>query len=244
MSMPTITEPEQQKRRWSPHEDELLLRLLPTTSIEDISKHLSGRTLRAIDARARRLSQEPKQQYAKSSEWLTPEGLKRMQEMASTMMGYQIAMELGIPVQTLAKWKQRYPEIREAIDRGNAVRKGAKPWQQVTQQPKQKPVKNAAKAPAAAVVAKSKLEPKTEPKPAKSRELKRQCATCEWARKLVDSGRQVLCIWPTRCEREEGGHAETNSPGGPKRQPLLPQRISQPAHHDPDGQGVGARGAA
>lgn len=208
--MATALQTTEQSRRWSPHEDELLLSMLPTTSIEDICRYLPSRTKRAIDARARRLSQEPKREYAKSSEWLTPERLAELQEMASTMMGYQIAMTLGISVQTLAKWRQRYPEIREALDRGNATRKGKpKPWQQVKQQPKQKTVKKTDRKPAVAVAIESKPEPAPIPKPkaeskmVKPKAPKRKCAGCEWARSLVRSGSQVLCIWPT-CVKEDG----------------------------------------
>ena len=53
--------------------------------------------------------------------------------------------------------------------------------------------------------AKTKPAPKVrKPKPVKPKEPQHKCVGCEWARPLVRSGSQVLCIWPTGCEREEG----------------------------------------
>ena len=56
----------------------------------------------------------------KYQEWLTPEGLLRIEGWARDgLIDEQIAHNMGINPATLYDWKKKYPEISEALKKGN-----------------------------------------------------------------------------------------------------------------------------
>lgn len=58
----------------------------------------------------------------KFQEWLTPEGLLRIEGWARDgLIDEQIAQNIGIRAATLYEWKKRFPEISEALKRGKEV---------------------------------------------------------------------------------------------------------------------------
>lgn len=58
----------------------------------------------------------------KFQEWLTPEGLLKMEGWARDgLIDEQIAQNIGIRAATLYEWKKRFPEISEALKRGKEV---------------------------------------------------------------------------------------------------------------------------
>lgn len=57
----------------------------------------------------------------KYAEWLTPDGLARVEAWARDGLGLeQIAHNMGCHVGTLCKWKNEHNELNEAIKKGNA----------------------------------------------------------------------------------------------------------------------------
>ena len=58
----------------------------------------------------------------KYQEWLTPEGLLKIEGWARDgLIDEQIAQNIGIRAATLYEWKKRFPEISEALKRGKEV---------------------------------------------------------------------------------------------------------------------------
>ena len=58
----------------------------------------------------------------KSAEWLTPEGLLKIEGWARDgLINEQIAQNIGITATTLYEWKNKFPEISEALKRGKDV---------------------------------------------------------------------------------------------------------------------------
>ncbi|SEU32412.1 helix-turn-helix domain-containing protein [Paenibacillus sp. NFR01] len=58
----------------------------------------------------------------KFHEWLTPEGLLRLEGWARDgLTDEQIAGNLGIGVRTLYEWKERFPQISQALKSGKEV---------------------------------------------------------------------------------------------------------------------------
>lgn len=58
----------------------------------------------------------------KFQEWLTPEGLLKIEGWARDgLIDEQIAQNIGIRAATLYEWKKRFPEISEALKRGKEV---------------------------------------------------------------------------------------------------------------------------
>lgn len=58
----------------------------------------------------------------KYQEWLTPEGLLKIEGWARDgLTDEQIAEKMGIAVKTLYEWKKRYGKICEALKRGKEV---------------------------------------------------------------------------------------------------------------------------
>lgn len=58
----------------------------------------------------------------KYQEWLTPEGLLRIEGWARDgLIDEQIAHNMGINPATLYDWKKKYPEISEALKKGKEV---------------------------------------------------------------------------------------------------------------------------
>lgn len=54
--------------------------------------------------------------------WLTEDGLKQIEEWAkSGLIDEQIAKNMGIGTSTLYEWKNRFPEIVEALKRGKEI---------------------------------------------------------------------------------------------------------------------------
>lgn len=59
---------------------------------------------------------------AKYTEWITPEGLLKIEGMARDGLAEeQIAHNMGIGVSTLFEWKNRFPELLEALKKGKEV---------------------------------------------------------------------------------------------------------------------------
>lgn len=56
----------------------------------------------------------------KYEEWITPEGLERVEEMAARLTDVEMARAMGISPSTFYAWFSRYPEISEAVTRGRA----------------------------------------------------------------------------------------------------------------------------
>ena len=57
----------------------------------------------------------------KYAEWLTPDGLLRLEGMARDgLTDEQICHNIGIHVATLCDWKNRFPQLDEALKRGKA----------------------------------------------------------------------------------------------------------------------------
>ena len=60
----------------------------------------------------------PKGKYG---EWITPDGLLQLEGWAREgLTDAQIAHNMGIGIDTLYKWKNQFPEIRQAIKKGKA----------------------------------------------------------------------------------------------------------------------------
>ena len=58
----------------------------------------------------------------KSAEWLTPEGLLKIEGWARDGLTYeQISRNMGIGTTTLYRWKDEFEEIRETLKRGKEV---------------------------------------------------------------------------------------------------------------------------
>lgn len=58
----------------------------------------------------------------KYGEWITKEGLTRVQGWARDgLSNEQIAHNMGITFQTLYKWQDKYSELREALKKGKEV---------------------------------------------------------------------------------------------------------------------------
>ena len=58
----------------------------------------------------------------KYGEWITEEGLKKLEEWAKAgLTDVQIAHNMGIAPGTLYEWKNRFPEIDEALKKGKEV---------------------------------------------------------------------------------------------------------------------------
>ena len=58
----------------------------------------------------------------KYQEWLTPEGLLKIEGWARDgLIDEQIAQNIGIRAATLYEWKKRFPEISESLKRGKEV---------------------------------------------------------------------------------------------------------------------------
>ena len=58
----------------------------------------------------------------KSAEWLTPEGLLKIEGWARDgLINEQIAQNIGITATTLYEWKNKFPELSEALKRGKDV---------------------------------------------------------------------------------------------------------------------------
>ena len=58
----------------------------------------------------------------KSAEWFTPEGLLKIEGWARDgLINEQIAQNIGITATTLYEWKNKFPEISEALKRGKDV---------------------------------------------------------------------------------------------------------------------------
>lgn len=65
---------------------------------------------------------EPMAAKGKSAEWLTPEGLLKIEGWARDgLINEQIAQNIGITATTLYEWKNKFPEISEALKRGKDV---------------------------------------------------------------------------------------------------------------------------
>ncbi len=177
MSLPIIKTPAQRGSPWSKAEIAILRKLYGTMSNAELAKLLPGRSAAAVQRFGHHLG------LAKSVKvihlWRTKDGLAKLTELFATMPTLSsVASEIGINHNTLSRWVNTYHDIAKAAEEGRAL-------------------------------AAARDKPKEAPKPkklkgVKPKEPQHKCATCEWARKLVDSGRQVLCIWPTGCEREEG----------------------------------------
>lgn len=59
---------------------------------------------------------------AKYQEWLTKEGLIKLQGWARDgLSDEQIAANMGIGIRTLYEWKQRYPQIMQALKEGKDI---------------------------------------------------------------------------------------------------------------------------
>lgn len=59
---------------------------------------------------------------AKYTEWITPEGLLKLEGMARDgLTEEQIAHNMGIGVRTLAEWKERFPQVLQALKKGKEV---------------------------------------------------------------------------------------------------------------------------
>lgn len=58
----------------------------------------------------------------KYQEWLTPDGITRLEAWARDgLTDEQLAAKIGITAATLYDWKNKYPEISEALKRGKEV---------------------------------------------------------------------------------------------------------------------------
>ena len=58
----------------------------------------------------------------KYQEWLTPDGITRLEAWARDgLTDEQLAAKIGITATTLYDWKNKYPEISEALKRGKEV---------------------------------------------------------------------------------------------------------------------------
>lgn len=58
----------------------------------------------------------------KYREWLEPEGLLKIEGWARDgLVEEQIAKNMGISVSTINEWKNRFPEIKEALKKGKEV---------------------------------------------------------------------------------------------------------------------------
>lgn len=58
----------------------------------------------------------------KYQEWLTPDGITRLEAWARDgLTDEQLATKIGITAATLYDWKNKYPEISEALKRGKEV---------------------------------------------------------------------------------------------------------------------------
>lgn len=58
----------------------------------------------------------------KYQEWLTPEGLLKIEGWARDgLIDEQIAQNIGIRATTLYEWKKRFPQFSEALKRGKEV---------------------------------------------------------------------------------------------------------------------------
>ena len=58
----------------------------------------------------------------KYQEWLTPEGLLKIEGWARDgLIDEQIAQNIGIRAATLYEWKKRFPQFSEALKRGKEV---------------------------------------------------------------------------------------------------------------------------
>ena len=62
----------------------------------------------------------PRGQKPKYTRWITPQGLKKVETWAGEgLYDQQIAADkMGISPQTLCEWKNKYPELSEALQRG------------------------------------------------------------------------------------------------------------------------------
>lgn len=60
--------------------------------------------------------------YRRSDQWLTSDGLLLIEGWARDgLIDKQIAKNMGISIATLTRWKNAYPEIRNALSRGKDV---------------------------------------------------------------------------------------------------------------------------
>ena len=58
----------------------------------------------------------------KYAQWLTPESLLKLEAWARDgLTDEQLAQKMGISTSTLYEWKNRYPELSEALKRGKEV---------------------------------------------------------------------------------------------------------------------------
>ena len=58
----------------------------------------------------------------KYQEWLTPDGITRLEAWARDgLTDEQLAAKIGITAATLYDWKNKYPEISEALKRGKEI---------------------------------------------------------------------------------------------------------------------------
>ena len=65
---------------------------------------------------------EPMAAKGKSAEWLTPEGLLKIEGWARDgLTDEQISRNMGIGTTTLYRWKDEFEEIRETLKRGKEV---------------------------------------------------------------------------------------------------------------------------
>ena len=65
---------------------------------------------------------KPKSRKVKYADWLTEEGLSKLEEWAKQgLIDTQIAHNMGIHPSTLYDWINKYPEIGESLKRGKEV---------------------------------------------------------------------------------------------------------------------------
>lgn len=159
---------------WSTEEAKLLRKLYNTMTPKQLTRYLPGRTASAISARAHKMGLV--RHVVKSDYWRTPEGLERLTLLMATHTQGGVAQLIGISPSTLSMWVARYADIAEATRKGRHIKE---------QKDKPKP--------------RPKLKKKQKPN-----EPQHKCVGCEWAKRLVKSGSQVLCMWPTGCDKEEG----------------------------------------
>lgn len=56
----------------------------------------------------------------KYAQWLTAEGIEKLEEMAARLIDSEMAREMGISCSTYYEWLKKYPEMSEAVTRARA----------------------------------------------------------------------------------------------------------------------------